>query len=96
MLSGTIFRAKIPRSSPVYGQSVDENLKLTITDDGVGFDPNKKKKGIGLRNIVSRVKKIKGVLDIDSTPGKGTTIKVTIPAKYVEFEISDRTSAINV
>lgn len=77
-------------------QSVDENLKLTITDDGIGFDPTKKRKGIGLRNIISRVKKIKGVLDIDSKPGKGTTIKVTIPAKYVEFEISDRTSAINV
>ena len=77
-------------------QSMDDNLKLTITDDGVGFDPKRKKKGIGLRNIISRVKKIKGVLDIDSKPEKGTTIKVMIPAKYVEFEISDKTEAINV
>ena len=77
-------------------QSMDDNLKLTITDDGVGFDPKRKKKGIGLRNIISRVKKIKGILDIDSKPEKGTTIKVMIPAKYVEFEISDKTEAINV
>ena len=77
-------------------QSMDDNLKLTIIDDGIGFDPKRKKKGIGLRNIISRVKKIKGVLDIDSKPQKGTTIKVIIPAKYVEFEIPDKTEAINV
>ncbi|MFT0715435.1 ATP-binding protein [Flagellimonas lutimaris] len=77
-------------------QSMENDLKLTITDDGVGFDPNRKKKGIGLRNIISRVKKIKGVLDIDSKPEKGTTIKVVIPAKYVEFEIPEKTEAINV
>ena len=77
-------------------QSMENDLKLTITDDGIGFDPNRKKKGIGLRNIISRVKKIKGVLDIDSKPEKGTTIKVVIPAKYVEFEIPEKTEAINV
>ncbi|MER3319062.1 MAG: sensor histidine kinase [Allomuricauda sp.] len=77
-------------------QSMENNLKLTIKDDGVGFDPNRKKKGIGLRNIISRVKKIKGVLDIDSKPEKGTTIKVVIPAKYVEFEIPEKAEAINV
>nr|WP_297788097.1 sensor histidine kinase [uncultured Allomuricauda sp.] len=74
---------------------VDDNLKLTITDDGIGFDINRKKKGIGLRNIISRVKKIKAKLDIDSKPGKGTTIKVLIPAKYVELQIPDKINALN-
>ncbi|MBR9853591.1 MAG: sensor histidine kinase, partial [Algicola sp.] len=76
-------------------QSTNGKLKLTITDDGVGFDPNRKKKGIGLRNIVSRVKKVKGVLDIDSQPGKGTSIMVTMPAKYVEFETIEQTNIVN-
>ncbi|NDV16607.1 hypothetical protein GO009_11275 [Muricauda sp. TY007] len=76
-------------------QAMDNQLKLVITDDGVGFDINRKKKGIGLRNIISRTKKIKGVLDIDSESGKGTTIKVTIPAKYVELQIPEKTNALN-
>jgi signal transduction histidine kinase len=76
-------------------QSTNGRLKLTITDDGVGFDPSRKKKGIGLRNIVSRVKKVKGVLDIDSRPGKGTSISVTMPDKYVEFETTDQNHVVN-
>ncbi|KAB5491885.1 tetratricopeptide repeat-containing sensor histidine kinase [Flagellimonas hadalis] len=59
-------------------------LKLTIKDDGIGFDTTKGKRGIGIRNIISRVKKINGVFDIESTKGKGTTISVSIPAKYIE------------
>ena len=75
--------------------AMEDMLKLTITDDGVGFDINKKKKGIGLRNIISRVKKIKGTLDIDSKRGKGTTIKILIPAKYTDVKIPDEPKLVN-
>ncbi len=68
-----------------FGMS-GEKLKLTITDDGIGFDTNKGKRGIGLRNIISRVKKVKGTFAIDSIKGKGTTISVTIPGKYIGLE----------
>ncbi|MBO0329655.1 tetratricopeptide repeat-containing sensor histidine kinase [[Muricauda] lutisoli] len=74
---------------------VDDILKLTIVDDGVGFNIDKKKKGIGLRNIISRVKKIKGKLDIDSKPGIGTEIKVMIPAKYMELGVTEKINALN-
>ncbi len=60
----------------------DKALHLTISDDGVGFDQNKGKRGIGLRNIVSRVKKVNGVLDISSKKGEGTTISVRIPISF--------------
>ena len=59
-------------------------LKLSVQDDGVGFDMNKGKRGIGLRNIISRVKKVNGTFDIDSKKGKGTTIKVNIPLNYAQ------------
>ncbi|MDF0705948.1 tetratricopeptide repeat-containing sensor histidine kinase [Flagellimonas okinawensis] len=77
-------------------RSVEDKLKLTISDDGVGFDINRKKKGIGLRNIISRAKKIKGELDIDSKLGQGTTIKLTIPVKYVDVQPSKEIDFINV
>lgn len=58
-------------------------LKLAIMDDGVGFDTDKGKNGIGLRNLISRVQKLNGTLDVNSTVGKGTTILVELPAKYI-------------
>lgn len=75
--------------------AMDDKLKLIITDDGVGFDVNKKKKGIGLRNIVSMVKKIKGTLDIDSKRGQGTSIKILIPAKYTDVKTPEEHKLIN-
>ena len=61
----------------------DNVLRLSISDDGVGFDVGKGKRGIGLRNVASRVKKIKGVLKIESKKGEGTTLTVDIPDSYL-------------
>jgi len=55
-----------------------ENLKLLITDDGIGFDVAKKSKGIGIQNIEARVKACHGKFEITSEKGAGTTIKISI------------------
>ena len=52
---------------------------LTINDDGVGFDPNKSKKGIGLKNIKSRVNQLNGTVVFHSKIDQGTAITVKIP-----------------
>ncbi|MEP2936745.1 MAG: sensor histidine kinase [Gilvibacter sp.] len=54
----------------------DEKIQLEIRDDGVGMNKAKSKRGIGIKNITSRVRQIHGNLDIDSEPGKGTKISV--------------------
>jgi signal transduction histidine kinase len=54
----------------------NKTLKLSIIDDGVGFDINAGKKGIGLSNIKERTNSLKGNLDIRSGIGKGTEIIV--------------------
>lgn len=56
----------------------EDRIILTIKDNGIGFDVNKKRKGIGLKNIHSRVKKLGGVTTITSKPNQGTQIKVCI------------------
>lgn len=53
------------------------NLILYIDDDGVGFDTTKTYRGIGLRNMASRVAELEGNLEIDSIKGTGTHIKMT-------------------
>ncbi|WP_373519121.1 ATP-binding protein, partial [Pricia sp.] len=54
-------------------------LQVTIADDGKGFRKTKGKKGIGMRNIASRMEKLNGEWRIESTPGKGTTVTLEIP-----------------
>ena len=60
-------------------QSYDNMIKVSISDDGRGFDTRKMKKGIGHRNIKSRVEKINGTWNIESTIGKGSHITVILP-----------------
>jgi signal transduction histidine kinase len=57
-------------------------INLVIEDNGVGFNYEKimeEKKGIGMGNIFSRVEYLKGTIEIDSLPGKGTTVIIDIP-----------------
>ncbi|HEV8287157.1 MAG TPA: PAS domain S-box protein [Chitinophagaceae bacterium] len=58
-----------------------DEVALTIADDGVGFDTNKRSRGIGLRNIASRVGFYSGTMNIESQPGKGCTLEASIPLK---------------
>ncbi|WP_162183641.1 tetratricopeptide repeat protein [Wocania ichthyoenteri] len=51
---------------------------LVINDNGSGFIVDKAKRGIGLKNINSRVEEIKGDLNITSEVNKGTTITIKI------------------
>jgi signal transduction histidine kinase/Flp pilus assembly protein TadD len=54
-------------------------ILLNIVDDGIGFNVNKAKKGIGLQNMLSRVNECNGTFEINSKKGEGTTITVTVP-----------------
>ena len=59
-------------------------INLTVEDNGKGFDYEKtleQKKGIGLGNILSRVKYLNGTINLDSSTGKGTTVIIDIPYK---------------
>lgn len=57
----------------------DRGIKLMIEDDGVGFVYHIGLHGNGLKNILSRVQLLKGSIEINSAPQKGTLIFVEIP-----------------
>ena len=55
------------------------DLVMRIKDDGKGFNVNRKKKGIGIKNMKTRTEKLQGDFRINSTPNKGTLIETQIP-----------------
>ena len=64
--------------------AVNKNmLDVSITDDGLGFELGAKENvqlgGNGMKGMQTRAKDIGGVLTIESTKGKGTTIVLTVP-----------------
>jgi len=60
-------------------QLENNRLTLTVKDDGAGFDTEKAKGGIGLKNLKKRTDSLNGVLTITSEPGKGTRIEASFP-----------------
>jgi signal transduction histidine kinase len=55
-----------------------DGILIRIWDDGQGFDINKAKKGIGLKNIADRVEAINGTIIIKSGPEAGTHVEIVV------------------
>ncbi|MFV5690597.1 ATP-binding protein [Flavobacterium sp. LT1R49] len=62
-----------------------DDLFLSINDDGVGFNVNKAKRGIGIQNIQSRTNECDGTVEIKSNKGEGTTITITVPIEQKQI-----------
>ncbi|MDC7995775.1 sensor histidine kinase [Altibacter sp. HG106] len=59
----------------------EHSLSIIVEDNGKGFNASKfqQKEGMGLSSIERRVEFLEGTMEIDATPGKGTTILIDIP-----------------
>ena len=81
LLTNTIKHAKAKKAY-VHLQQNGDNISLTFTDNGIGFNSKKvmgdKNAGIGLKSIVSRIKSINGTCEITSSEGKGFRIDIEI------------------
>jgi signal transduction histidine kinase len=57
------------------------NLELSIRDNGKGMNLSKIRKGLGMKSLENRTEKLQGKIEVISSPGSGTTIKLQIPFK---------------
>jgi len=65
-------------------KSFENQIILYYRDDGIGFDVNvalKNRDGLGLNNIVNKIKSVKGTADINSESGKGMFMIASIKLK---------------
>jgi signal transduction histidine kinase len=70
-------------SATVLLRADGERLLIEIGDDGRGFDMTTIKRGAGLTNMEDRLDALGGTLQIESSPGHGTTLRATVPALRV-------------
>jgi signal transduction histidine kinase len=68
----------------------NDQLDISISDDGIGFDAARPRDGLGLRGIEERVKELGGVTVVTSAAGHGTTIAmhVPVPVPMTEVELA--------
>lgn len=79
------------RRVEVSVRALHGGLQLAVHDDGIGFDPasQRVRPSLGLASMHERVLLLDGKLDIESLPGQGTTILVTVPLKETHPEPPD-------
>ncbi len=68
----------------IHLQFGKHDFHMRIADNGKGIDLNADayKKGLGMSNLQQRAKIVNGILDINSTPGSGTSVVLTIPHAF--------------
>jgi signal transduction histidine kinase len=54
-------------------------VRAEVADDGRGFDPASVREGLGISGMRERASALGGRLEMESKPGKGTSIMVEIP-----------------
>ncbi|WP_162558646.1 tetratricopeptide repeat-containing sensor histidine kinase [Robertkochia solimangrovi] len=69
----------------VHFKMMNKMLEMKISDNGKGMSM-KSEKGIGLKNIRNRVRRLKGNLQLKSKENFGTTLIITIPLKNYQYE----------
>jgi signal transduction histidine kinase/ABC-type uncharacterized transport system substrate-binding protein len=63
-------------------RGVDREIHLSVSDRGAGFEQSRLfRMGLGIRSMEERLRLIGGRLDIQSRPGAGTRIQVSVPLK---------------
>ncbi|MEO0405003.1 MAG: sensor histidine kinase [Bacteroidota bacterium] len=60
-------------------KTLENQVHLDLSDNGVGFDTQQKARGLGLLNLKNRVSIISGNINISSVPNAGTHIQINVP-----------------
>jgi signal transduction histidine kinase len=72
-------RHSAARRVEVILSTEQRRLRAEVADDGRGFDPASVQGGLGVSGMRERASALGGRLEIESAPGKGTSVKVEAP-----------------
>ena len=63
-----------------------DRVRLSVRDNGLGFQPENAPAGYGLENMAHRAQELGGTFQIESGPDQGTLVTVALPAREVRHE----------
>jgi signal transduction histidine kinase len=66
----------------VHLRGLPMQATLNVSDNGIGFDTNQPRRGLGLANMQERMMAVGGRLSIESQPGSGATILAEVPLPH--------------
>jgi signal transduction histidine kinase/CheY-like chemotaxis protein len=84
LLLNAVKHSKVRSARVSLEQVKAAGLRITVSDEGAGFDPGQLKPageegGFGLFSVRERISLIGGCVEIDSAPGKGSRVALTVP-----------------
>jgi signal transduction histidine kinase len=73
------------------GAGSQAEVEVRVADDGRGFDPaaDGARSGRGMGNLRLRARQLQGRLEIDSTPGRGTVVRLLLPVQRPDQPLTD-------
>ncbi len=84
-LSNSLRHAK-PQRVVIALRPEREAVCLEISDDGAGFDPSAPARlGVGLASMAARAQEMHATLNLQSSPGRGTSVVIRVPASPLEL-----------
>jgi signal transduction histidine kinase len=83
-LTNAVKHADATRVEVSIDDSSGSTVEVVVHDDGNGFDPGRAGGGFGLLGMQERVALVNGVLEIESGPAAGTTVRARIPSRRRE------------
>lgn len=78
-LSSNTFKHAKADNVEIIIDHTDTHLEMYYKDDGIGFDTNHSKKGVGIKSIFSRLEFYGGKIKINTHPGDGTEVIIKLP-----------------
>ena len=94
-LSNAARHARAGRIAVSLGTAAHD-VRLTVEDDGAGFDTAHAPRGQGIANMRARAEEFGGALELDSRPGKGSSVTITIPFERPEPARAYRDRAVEM
>lgn len=70
-----------PAHMRIAVEAEENNLRITVSDDGRGFDISAVTKSMGIANMQQRVQLLRGSIQFNSIPAGGTTVVIRLPVK---------------
>ena len=78
-LTNNILKHSEASEVSIIFQQSQQSTDLSVSDNGTGFNTTEEANGNGLKNITSRVKKMDGKIEVISSAGKGTSVRISLP-----------------